>query len=69
MNWPIIIELNGEKRKLSHFSLQALLISLNLDTKPIAIALNDTIVPASLRETIQLKEGDRLEIIRAAAGG
>jgi sulfur carrier protein len=34
-----------------------------------AVALNDTVVPRARWDEIQLKDGDRLEIIRAVQGG
>lgn len=39
------------------------------DKKGIAIALNDFIVPKSKWATTSLKEGDKITIIQATAGG
>lgn len=63
------ITLNGEKRIVSPISLEKLLADLGLGAKHLAIALNDTVVPASLRNVVILTEGDRVEIIQPAAGG
>jgi sulfur carrier protein len=47
-----------------------LLSALNLgEGKGIAIAINDAVVPRSRWEAHSLKEGDRVEIVRAVQGG
>jgi sulfur carrier protein len=47
-----------------------LLLALNLgEGKGIAIAVNDAVVPRSRWEAHSLKEGDRVEIVRAVQGG
>lgn len=63
------ITLNGEKRVISPSSLKKLLNDLGVGAKHLAIALNDTVIPASLRDGVILNEGDRVEIIQPAAGG
>ncbi len=47
--------------------LQAL--ALPADGKGIAIAVNDTVVSRSRWPEQQLREGDRVEIVRAVQGG
>lgn len=65
----IEITLNGETRYILPISLEKLLADLGLAAKHLAIALNDAVVPASLRGVILLADGDRVEIIQPAAGG
>ena len=64
------IVLNGELMTIAEgCSLAQLLESLHIPTSGTAVACNDAVVrKANYAETV-LKPGDRVEIIRAVAGG
>lgn len=66
----IIIQINGERQKFpSKVTLQAVLAALNIEPKYVAIVLNETVVPYSLLSEKKLQAEDRIEILRAVAGG
>lgn len=65
------IKVNGEAREVgTGLSLQALLESLSIEAKNLAIEHNGTFIEddADLAE-VALAEGDRLEIVRFVGGG
>ena len=65
---PIL--LNGEQREVeSEITLAALLQLLDLPEAGVALALNRQVVPRDQWPVLQLKEGDRVEIVRAVGGG
>ncbi len=57
-------QLDGEKLAIS-----ALVVTLNLTGKRLAIEKNGEIVPRSQFDTVYLSEGDKLEIVGAVGGG
>jgi sulfur carrier protein len=66
----MIIEVNGEKKELNHQSILAEVIQhWGYAGAPIAVAHNDEFVPRSRYATIQLQDGDRLEIVSPMQGG
>ncbi len=70
MKEKIEIFLNGQKYPLSSSgSLACLIESLKINPKQIAVALNEEVVLRSTLETTFLKNGDRIDILRAVAGG
>ncbi len=61
---------NGEPRELAAGTTVAeLLAQLGLTRRGIAVAVNDGVVPGSRHAQQQLRDGDRVEIIVAVAGG
>ncbi|WP_112309862.1 sulfur carrier protein ThiS [Pseudogemmobacter bohemicus] len=62
------ITLNGEARRTSAATLADLLIEQGLTAK-VATAVNGTFVPASLRATTEIGQGDRIEALSAMQGG
>lgn len=50
-------------------TIEGLLISLDLDPKTVAVAINHRVVPRSLIGAHSLVEADQVEIIRAVGGG
>jgi thiamine biosynthesis protein ThiS len=42
---------------------------LNVNTRHVAIAVNDAVVPRAQWNDVRLRENDRVEIITAVAGG
>ena len=64
------ITVNGEARDLADgATLDALLGVLDVRRDGTAVALNDDVVPRARHGEIVLRDGDRLEIIVAVAGG
>jgi thiazole synthase len=64
------ILLNGEPRQVAQQSTLAELIAeLDLAGQQIAVELNREIVPHGHYDECRLKDGDRLEIVRAIGGG
>lgn len=64
------ITVNGEARTVDgDGTLGALLESLGVRPDGTAVALNDDVVPRARHAATPLREGDRLEIIVAVAGG
>ena len=64
------IQLNGEAYALSEtLSVTGLLEHLQLAGRRVAVELNFEIVPRSMYETTQLKEGDAVEVVHAIGGG
>jgi sulfur carrier protein len=61
------IVINGENVETKHEDLVALLIELGYGTAK--VALNEEFIPASSRSDINLKSGDRLEILAPMQGG
>lgn len=68
------ITINGERHSFevgpeASLSVAALLKTLRLEKSAVAVAVNDEILPPSLREGAVLRGGERVEIVRAVAGG
>lgn len=66
----IQISLNGQKKKFpSSDSLAHLIESLKINPKQIAVVLNEEVVLRSDLGRTFLRNGDRIDILRAVAGG
>ncbi len=66
----IRLTVNGETIKLSNANnLKQLLESLHLGDKRIAVEVNREIIPHSQHEITRIREGDKVEIVRAIGGG
>jgi thiamine biosynthesis protein ThiS len=66
----VTITVNGEPRVLDDgTTVGALLDALDVRRDGTAVALNDDVVPRGSHGATPLREGDRLEIIVAVAGG
>lgn len=64
------VHINGEISQIpTGLTLAALLERLNVPAAGVAIAKNETVVPRSAFATEPVAGGDRIEIIRAVAGG
>ena len=65
------IRVNGEERDLDGDSLtvSAVLGQLGMRDTPVVVELNKTALFKHEIPTTEIKEGDRLEIIRIVAGG
>lgn len=66
----MIIEVNGEKREVeTPRSLADAIHALGYEGARIAVAHNDEFVPRGFYATVQLQDGDRLEIVSPMQGG
>jgi sulfur carrier protein len=64
------LEVNGEPRRLAGaHSVAALLETLELGGKRVAVAVNRRVVVRSRYSEVELAEGDRIEILEAVGGG
>jgi sulfur carrier protein len=64
------IEINGEPRDvLASTTIAALLDNLGLGDKPVAVEVNQLIVPRAEHAAHALREGDRLELVQFVGGG
>lgn len=66
----IQVTVNGTPRRLaSPVPVSALIQSLSLEGKKLAVERNGEIVPRSAHASTLLADGDRLEIVVAVGGG
>ena len=66
----IALTVNGKRRELAaETDLAGFLDELQIDPRAVAVAHNGEIVPRDRYSTIQLREGDTLEIVRMVGGG
>ncbi|MDH2910581.1 MAG: sulfur carrier protein ThiS [Candidatus Eremiobacteraeota bacterium] len=65
------VEINGEIREISaaDATLAEVLATLGIEAHGVAIACNDCVVRRSDYARHRVAEGDRIEIVRAVAGG
>jgi sulfur carrier protein len=64
------VTINGETDDLpERANVDAVVARLGRGRKGIAVAVNDTVVPRSLWSSVELVDGDRVEVLTAAQGG
>jgi sulfur carrier protein len=63
------LHVNGEPLRFEGATLGELLLQLHAPPDGVAVAVNGEVVPRSERETRALRDGDRVEVIRAVGGG
>jgi sulfur carrier protein len=64
------IHLNGEQTQLAeHLTVQQLIEQMRLTGQRIAVELNGEIVPRSRWPVVELRAGDRAELVQAIGGG
>ena len=65
------IFINGNIKQLysDNVTITALVVTLNLTGKRLAIEKNGEIVPRSQFDVVMLSDGDKLEIVGAVGGG
>ena len=67
---PLELVVNGEPRRLAAgATIDALVESLGLERRKIAVAVNRDVVPRSAFASQTLLPGDRIEILEAVGGG
>ena len=65
----IFINGNLKQLKSDNVTISALIVTLNLMGKRLAIEKNGEIVPRSQFDTVNISDGDKLEIVGAVGGG
>jgi len=63
------IEVNGEVIEVSARTLAEVLDELGYRDAKVATALNETFVAETARATLELSDGDRLEVVAPRQGG
>jgi len=66
------LTINGEKRKVASVDTLAELLEtlgVSVETRGIAVAVNDTVVPRTEWGATRIQEGDSVEVIHAVQGG
>jgi sulfur carrier protein len=64
------IVVNGEQREfVAGMSALAVVRSLGLEGRPVAVEVNAQVVPRARLETCMLTAGDRLEVVTLVGGG
>jgi thiamine biosynthesis protein ThiS len=64
------LQINGETRDFpGQLTLAALVEQLGMKPDRVAVELNLEIVPRAQWESVQLKEGDKLEVVHFVGGG
>jgi sulfur carrier protein len=67
---PIKIFINGDLKKFpQEVNIVSILESLNISSKHIAIEINESLIFKSDWEKTNLKDGDKVEIVKAIGGG
>jgi thiamine biosynthesis protein ThiS len=67
---PLSIVVNGEPRTVAAGSTaRDLLVDLGLDGRPVAVEINERVVPRADLGACMLSAGDRLEIVTLVGGG
>ena len=63
-------ELNGETHEVAGpLSVRELIERYELGGRRVAVALNARVVPRSRFEQVEVRDGDRVEVIHAVGGG
>ena len=66
----IKITVNGKQMQvITNFSLRSLITKLKIPINKIAIELNKKIIDKKMISRIQLKKGDKIEIVHFIGGG
>ncbi len=64
------LSVNGKAMQLAESAhISDLLEQLQLVEKPVAVEVNQTIIPRSLHSQHRLQPGDQIEIVHAIGGG
>ncbi len=63
------LTINGEDRTTAAADVAALVISLGLDVRKVAVERNLEIVPRSRYAATAMADGDRIEIVHFIGGG
>jgi thiamine biosynthesis protein ThiS len=62
--------LNGEAQEVEGtLNVAALLERFGLQRRRVAVAINTAVIPRSRFDEVEIREGDRIEVIQAVGGG
>ena len=66
----ILVVLNGEKKSLKKgITIEKLLEQFQVPPGTVVVEVNEDILSKDSHATVQLKEGDRVELVRFVGGG
>lgn len=66
----VVITVNGERRDVAAgSSARDVLAALDLAGRPVAVEVNERVVPRGQLAACMLRDGDRLEIVTLVGGG
>lgn len=65
----MIVQLNAERFETAATTLEAVLQEADFGGATVATAVNGDFVPAGLRATTPLKDGDQIEVLAPMQGG
>lgn len=63
------ISFNGRETDLESRNLAAALAELGVDRGSVATSVNEEFVPKTQRTAVELRDGDRLEVVAPMQGG
>ncbi len=63
------IHINGEAHDVAPQTIADLLHHLGMQQQRLAVEINGDVVPRSQHATHMIRDGDRIEIVRAIGGG
>ena len=63
------VRVNGETCETQTVSVADLIRDYGADPARVAVILNDAVLPAAVRATTRLADGDRIELLAFAGGG
>lgn len=66
---PILIRFNGESKEISSPNLKEFLSKLEVNTKYLAVAINNHVIPSAEYAKTVLNENDCVEVIQPVCGG
>lgn len=70
MGERLLVAVNGERLKLSPGATVADVVgALGCGSRGVAVAVNSQLVPRSQWGSVELAEGDRVEVLHAVVGG
>jgi thiamine biosynthesis protein ThiS len=66
----ITLTINGRERQLAgEMTLPALLSELGVDRRMVAVAHNGEVIPRATYDSVTVRDGDRIEVVRMVGGG
>lgn len=65
----VSVHINGEMRLIDHDKLDELIKHLKINTKFLAVAINNHVIPSSEYAITTIQSGDNIEIIQPVNGG
>ena len=65
----IYVVINGQDKQINSTKLTGLFQQMQIDTRYLAIAINNKVIPSAECPDTILKTGDQIEMIRPVCGG